>query len=422
MPPSSLLEHFADLTEPRVERTGRLPTRSLPGCWCWASIILPCAGAGATGPSSWIAINIGCSICYPIAKRRRWPSGWNNIKACTWRDRGGAFAEGACRAAPQALQVADRFHVLLNVRQTLDHLLVLEHRVLARVAETLTTRTEPPATPEPSEHIPMTRVVREHAAAEARRQVRYDRVAALAKVGYSPREIARRAGVSRGTVRTYFRAGQYRPCAPRCHQPQTCTPFASYLRDRWAVGEHNSAMFLAEIRRWAIMERRRRFASWSGPGAWDRIVLAVATMEISLLGFLHHPDTAFRPTKPVGLCYGIGRNWMRRSASIVKCSVASTTIATAQMLAQEFGWIVRTRATSALAPWLAGVTQSRILELVSFVHGVHRDAAASIAALRSTYGPGQTEDQVNRVKMLKRQMYGRAKFDLLRLRVLYNIA
>ncbi len=100
----------------------------------------------------------------------------------------------------------------------------------------------------------------------------------------------------------------------------------------------------------------------------------------------------------------------------------SAAIATAQALVEDFGRIVRGRAHAELDAWLAAAARSRIAELVSFARGIRRDRDAVAAALRSPYSQGQVEGQVNRVKMLKRQTYGRANFDLLRRRVLYHAA
>ena len=96
----------------------------------------------------------------------------------------------------------------------------------------------------------------------------------------------------------------------------------------------------------------------------------------------------------------------------------SAPIATAQRLVSDFDRIVRTRAVLDLDAWLAEARHSHIPELVSFVRGVQRDAAAVTAALSSPLSQGQVEGQVTRTKLVKRQMFGRAKFDLLRKRVL----
>jgi len=90
----------------------------------------------------------------------------------------------------------------------------------------------------------------------------------------------------------------------------------------------------------------------------------------------------------------------------------SAAIATAQALVEDFGRIVRGRAHAELDAWLAAAAGSRIAELVSFARGIRRDKDAVAAALRSPYSQDQVEGHVNRVKMLKRQTYGRANFEL----------
>jgi hypothetical protein len=90
----------------------------------------------------------------------------------------------------------------------------------------------------------------------------------------------------------------------------------------------------------------------------------------------------------------------------------SPPIRQAQALVTEFLRLVRERDGAALAGWLLQAQQSEIAELVSFADGVRRDYAAVAAALRLEWSQGQTEGQGHRLKLVKRQMYGRAKFDL----------
>jgi transposase len=94
-------------------------------------------------------------------------------------------------------------------------------------------------------------------------------------------------------------------------------------------------------------------------------------------------------------------------------------VATAHQLAQEFGRLVRERDRVAFDLWLRRVEQSGLADLQSFAIGLCQDRAAVEAALSSEASNGQTEGQINRLKTIKRQMYGRAKFDLLRQRVLH---
>lgn len=80
--------------------------------------------------------------------------------------------------------------------------------------------------------------------------------------------------------------------------------------------------------------------------------------------------------------------------------------------------MVRERQAARFDAWLLRATDSGIGELQSFVAGLERDKAAVVAALSLPFSNGQVEGQVNRLKLIKRMAYGRAKFDLLRHRVL----
>jgi transposase len=87
-------------------------------------------------------------------------------------------------------------------------------------------------------------------------------------------------------------------------------------------------------------------------------------------------------------------------------------------LSQEFALIVRERRHEQLDGWLEQAEQSGLAPLVSFATGVRRDYAAVKAGVTLEYSNGPTEGHVNRLKMVKRQMYGRAKLDLLKQRLI----
>jgi transposase len=82
---------------------------------------------------------------------------------------------------------------------------------------------------------------------------------------------------------------------------------------------------------------------------------------------------------------------------------------------------VRQRTPDALAAWLATGTTCGIAELQTFAGGLQHDVRAVEAALREAWSTGPVEGHVNRVKLIKRQMVGRANFDLLRQRVLHAV-
>jgi transposase len=97
-------------------------------------------------------------------------------------------------------------------------------------------------------------------------------------------------------------------------------------------------------------------------------------------------------------------------------------VAAAAGLAREFNRMVKERCAEALAGWLDAAAKSGMTEFEAFAAGLRRDHEAVVAALSCEWSNGQTEGQINRLKTIKRQMYGRANFDLLRARVLTSRA
>ncbi|MFL5701245.1 MAG: transposase [Ktedonobacteraceae bacterium] len=88
-------------------------------------------------------------------------------------------------------------------------------------------------------------------------------------------------------------------------------------------------------------------------------------------------------------------------------------------LAQAFFRLLKEHASSLLAPWMENAFESQTPELRGFARGLGRDEAAVQAGLALPWSQGQTKGQITRLKLIKRQGYGRASFDLLRKRVLH---
>ena len=104
---------------------------------------------------------------------------------------------------------------------------------------------------------------------------------------------------------------------------------------------------------------------------------------------------------------------------VTRLTTACAPIAAAQALAMEFGRLLRTRDVAALEVWLECAAAGEHREFRDLAASLRRDYAAVIAAVREVWSNGQTEGQVNRLKMLKRQMYGRVSVALLRKRMLH---
>jgi len=186
------------------------------------------------------------------------------------RDRAGAYAEGARLGAPQALQIADRFHLDKNVTEALERYLLRQHRSLRQAGQAEQPSPPPsvaqPELPPPSlcdtqpagpgascaapppEPQPTTRDARQARDRRARRLARYEEVVALHTQGKSLRSIAAATGLAKGTVMKFVRVGSFPELQPRAPRRTQLTPFLSYLRARWASGCHNATQLWRELR------------------------------------------------------------------------------------------------------------------------------------------------------------------------------
>ena len=89
-----------------------------------------------------------------------------------------------------------------------------------------------------------------------------------------------------------------------------------------------------------------------------------------------------------------------------------------QPIMSDFSAVLRNKDANALQPWMDRANAAGLPAIKSFCDGLSRDRAAVMAAISLTWSNGQVEGQVHRLKLIKRQMYGRASFKLLRSRVL----
>ena len=111
----------------------------------------------------------------------------------------------------------------------------------------------------------------------------------------------------------------------------------------------------------------------------------------------------------------------RQQQQIEQICQGSEELRTAYLLSQAFVTLLKERQADALDSWLKQAKESHITELGSFVNGIHRDYAAVRAACSLPWSNGIVEGHVNRLKFLKRQMFGRAHLDLLRVKVLQAV-
>jgi transposase len=347
------------------------------------------------------------------------------------RDRAGAYADGARQGAPDAVQVADRFHLLANAGELLERVLG-SRRIALREAAAAVDRTlaqdQPPVMgnaaapgPPPGKR----RAQQGQQERRAQRMARYDAVVALQQQGYYHAAISRQVGLGRRTVRRYLRAGAFPERAAPSARPTMLTPYEPYLRVRWTDGCHNAYQLWREIQSQGYAGQaanvRRYLARWRpGPGRPGPTIRQGKVDGAAPTPPARQPTTVPSPRQARWLLLGAMETLTPEERAYRTALLdADTGVREVQQLAMDFGALVRTRDATSLIDWLARADASSLPEVRSFAAGIRRDRAAVEAALISPWSNGQTEGQVNRLKALKRQMYGRAKLDLLEKRFLY---
>jgi len=358
------------------------------------------------------------------------------------RDRAGTYAEAATRGAPRARQVADRYHVLVNLRDTLKDALarhqgalpVLEGALTSsqRSTELLEVSTAPVEASQQHEraeglqdHGARTAEPHTLTAAERRRQIsrtnrfaRYEQIVTLHREGLSQRAIARLLHVSRKVVHRSVRAGTFPERAPTGRRQSKLAPYLPYLRKRWEEGCHNGLQLARELQaqgfRGSASLVRRLIGDWRArlPGPPERVRGKKRQAAPPARRRLSPRRASWLFVKdPQQLTAG-------QRALIERLCQEHADFQELYKLGQDFVQMVRQRQARRLDPWLARAHQSSSVELRGFASGITRDYAAIQAALSLPWSQGQVEGQITRLKFLKRQMYGRAHFAVLRARVL----
>jgi transposase len=350
------------------------------------------------------------------------------------RDRAEVYIEGATTGAPQATQVADRWHLLKNLSETLDEILTRLYPALEQAL-----RPEPapgtmdpeaaaaPPVPHPAEPAPPTtptppggsslttapalsRAAQLHQARRAQKLAQYEEVQTRRASGQSLTQIARELGLSRRTVRKHGRSPVFPERQARRPAASPLDPHKPYLRERWAAGCHNAAQLWREV-------RQRGYG-----GGYDRVYAFLRTLSAERSTRTAGGAPKRRPVRRREWTQRLGRPaaelTVEERAAVEQVCARSPVLGMVYDLVQRFGQMVRERTPEAFAGWLDAALASGVDELVRFAQGLQRDAAAVVAALTLPWSNGPVEGHVNRLKVLKRAMYGRAKFPLLRKRVL----
>ena len=345
-------------------------------------------------------------------------------------DRSTEYARGIAEGAPHATAVADRWHLLKNLRDALERLLDRHAGALRGIA--LPTRRvsadSPPNRDANPTLLPPQRSPHEQAVRQVKREIRQARFAQVRDLhaqGVSVREIGVQLSLHRATVTRYVRADSFPEYASRRSASDILAPDREHLQRRWDDGCHNGLELLREIQALGFPGSRKQLARWVRQ---RRESPAPSTPTKYLQAQENRPAVVREGSRAVRRTSSRQLSWLlvRRSDRLTEAEQAALTqmrdvcpdVATAYPVAQQFNDMVRERRAGDFSSWLQTASTSDVSELKTFAAGLRRDHKAVSAALTLKWSNGQTEGQVTRLKLIKRQMFGRAKLDLLRRRVL----
>jgi transposase len=326
------------------------------------------------------------------------------------RDRGGTYAEGGRLGAPQARQVADRWHLMSNLGEAVERFLLRERiQIPAKVPDEATCLEQSPAL-DPQTHCSTDPA--SFSLASVRWQERYREVQELHAQGKSLHAIARQLHLARNTVRRYVRqAHSAEPTLVRARRPHRKSQLDAhydYLLKRWQEEQHNATQLLKEL--------RERGFTGSASSLREYLVRRGFRTRTPLRKKEAQSPREIRWL----LCRKREELKLEEQEQLARLLGADERVRRLYELLQRFLDMVRNRDLPKLASWLDDATSSDIAELGSFVAGIERDRHAVEAALSLPWSQGVVEGQVNRLKTLKRMMFGKAGFDLLRQRMLYR--
>jgi len=336
------------------------------------------------------------------------------------RDRSTAYAEGARQGAPSATQVADRFHLLQNLREALDQVFLTQSHALDAVNETVRQQPVPlpegaMAVPVPPHDIPLPAQQRA-AQRQARRQGLHQQVWALHRQGWTAPAIAQQVGLSLRTVQRDLRTATFAGRKRRSDLGDSVlTPYKPYLLERWNAGCYTAMRLFRDLRQRgyaggygvvAAYARRLRQAQGLPPGH--------RCPRQALPPVAEPPCQPLTPRRATWLV--LRREAKRTEAEaqqLAQLRAQQAEVTEAIDLAQDFATLVRQRQPEALDPWLQRATASTLEALQRFAKGLYEDYEAVKAGVTLPWSTGPVEGHINRLKMLKRQMFGRARLDLL---------
>lgn len=323
------------------------------------------------------------------ATAQAWLGGHPQI-AIVARDRGGAYGMATKKALPNAVQVADRWHLMENASRAFLDAVRRSMRLIRRSVGAATINPDL-----------LTAAERLQYEGYLRREETNTSILALAKDGVPIKQIVNRTGHSRGLVRRVIRGERSDVFRVRQSSIEAYLPF---LEDQWAAGNRNGTELWRRLKRMGFRGSLRVVSEWSTRRRRAERADAAGLQRIP-------------SARTIARMMSTGMDNLSKADSVTIATIEAgvPALVEARELVADFHAIIRRRDGRQLNPWLERARPSLI---AAFANGVTKDKAAVGAAIVLPWSNGQTEGQVTRLKLVKRQMYGRGKLDLLQARLI----
>lgn len=310
------------------------------------------------------------------------------------RDRSGEYRRAIEVGAPQATQVADRWHLLVNLRTTLETALApFASTIRQALRQPMSSPTTVPVSEKPSD-------------AALADQARFIAMQARHAAGATQKAIAAEFNLHPRTVQRWLRANGPPP-GKRAPRPTKIKSVAPFLRERYTQGCTNATQLWRELQAQGIHLSRTTVLDW--------VRLHFKCPKPSTGSLPAISQLAWLFIQPRERLSSQQQAWLNALAQI-------PALPPLYLGAQAFVRLIQDRLPDALTTWLAQMLAHENSAFNRFAQGLLADEAAVRHALTLPYSNGPVEGHIHRLKLLKRQMYGRAALPLLAARFLHTPA
>ena len=343
------------------------------------------------------------------------------------RDRSLTYANAVNVALPHAAQIADRFHLVKNIYEVLEKILHRERKTIGQVSDEIrqTGNRISPGKQKPLDNNgykafkgPVTKKEKlaqvKQSEATKRRMEKYETVKRLRQAGVSISEISRRLRMHRQTVRHFLSCDEYPEPKPTFRKVSPLLNYQDYLRQRWNEGCGNARQLYQELLKQGYVgsyDTLMRFLK-----IWridlpekDRLRIQLKTFRIPTAREIKWWLLGNKPPKNEG-----NLNFLE----LLKQRQPEIIQAVEQI--REFQKILKKGTEDDYEKWKQKVKEEGSAEMKNFVFRLSKDEQSVKGAITTEWSNGQVEGQVNRLKLIKRQMYGRANFEVLKAKVLFE--